>query len=123
MKNLMIILVLSVFIGSNAYAQEAVEKDVFLTTINSVNDLKISNLKTTQLMDYNKGFADSVYVILDGEKSEKDQQKALEALNTSTKSDLDDLLGESLNKKYAKLMQEQLKPLIKKNKLFKYLYQ
>ena len=124
MKNITFILtlVLSVFIGTNAYAQETVPKEVLLTTLNSVNSLKLSNLKTTELMDYNKGFVDKVYDITESDKSEKDKKSALETLVNDTEKDLIDLLTKSDYKKYAKLMEEQLKPLTKKNKLFKSLY-
>ena len=123
MKTLTIILAFIVFVANNSFAQETVEKDVFLTTINSVNSLKLSNLRTTQLMDYNKGFADKVYAIVDSDKVDKDQEKDLKALSKSTASDLHDLLGEDVYKKYAKLMRDQLKPLIKKSKNLKFLYQ
>jgi hypothetical protein len=124
MKNITLILtlVLSVFIGTNAYAQETVPKEVLLTTLNGVNSLKLSNLKTTELMDYNKGYVDKVYDITESDKSEKDKKSALEILSNDTEKDLIDLLTKSDYKKYAKLMEEQLKPLTKKNKLFKYLY-
>lgn len=124
MKNITFILtlVLSVFIGTNAYAQETVPKEVLLTTLNGVNSLKLSNLKTTELMDYNKGYVDKVYEITESDKSEKDKKSALETLGNDTEKDLIDLLTKSDYKKYAKLMEEQLKPLTKKNKLFKYLY-
>ena len=124
MKNITFILtlVLSVFIGTNAYAQETVPKEVLLTTLNSVNSLKLSNLKTTELMDYNKGFVDKVYDITESDKSEKDKKSALETLFNDTEKDLIDLLTKSDYKKYAKLMEDELKPLTKKNKLFKYLY-
>lgn len=123
MKNLTIILALIIFTGNNAFAQNPVEKDVFLTTINSVDKLKLSDLRTTQLMDYNKGFADKVYAIVDSDKSDKDMEKALKELSKSSAADLHDLLGADVYKKYAKLMQDELKPLIKKSKVFKYLYQ
>ena len=123
MKNLTIILAFIVFNVTHIFAQETVEKDVFLTTINSVNSLKLSNLRTTQLIDYNKGFADNVYAILDSDKKDKDQENDLKALSKSTASDLNDLLGKDVYKKYAKLMRDQLKPLIKKSENFKYLYQ
>ncbi len=124
MKNITLILtlVLSVFIGTNAYAQETVPKEVLLTTLNGVNSLKLSNLKTTELMDYNKGYVDKVYDITESDKSEKDKKSALEILSNDTEKDLIDLLTKSDYKKYVKLMEEQLKPLTKKNKLFKYLY-
>lgn len=115
-------LVLSLIIGTNAYAQETVPKDVLLNTLNSVNELKLSNLKTTDLMDYNKGYVDKVYDITESDKADKDKKSALQVLANDTENDLIDLIGKKEYKKYAKLMEEQLEPLAKKNKLFKQLY-
>lgn len=124
MKNLTIILtlVLSVFIGANTYAQETVPKEVLLTTLNSVNSLKLSNLKTNELMEYNKGFVDKIYDITESDKSEKDKKSALKTLNNDTENDLTDLLGKKEYKKYVKLMESALKPLTKKSKLLKELF-
>lgn len=124
MKNITIILtlVLSVFIGANAIGQETVPKEVLLNTLNGVNSLKLSNLKTTELMDYNKGFVDKIYDITESDKSEKDKKTALGTLSNDTESDLIDLLGKKDYKKYAKLMEEQMEPLAKKTKLLKHLY-
>ena len=124
MKNITFIftLVLSVFIGSSISAQETVPKEVLLTTLNGVNSLKLSNLKTTDLMDYNKGYVDKVYDITESDKTEKDKKAALEVLSNDTEKDLVDLIGKKEYKQYAKLMEEQMKPLAKKSKLFKYLY-
>ena len=124
MKNITFIftLVLSVFIGSSVSAQETVPKEVLLTTLNGVNSLKLSNLKTTALMDYNKGYVDKVYDITESDKTEKDKKAALEVLSNDTEKDLVDLIGKKEYKQYAKLMEEELKPLAKKSKLFKYLY-
>ncbi len=102
-------------------AQESVPKEVFLNTINGVNELKLSNYKTSELMEYNAGYADKVYSILDGDKSEKDKKDAFKVLTTDKEKDLTDLLGKKDAKKYFKLMEESLKPLIKKNKMLKYL--
>ena len=124
MKNLTIIftLVLSVVFGTNVYTQETVSKDVLLNTLNSVNSLKLSNLKTEQLMDYNKGYVDKIYDILESDKVEKDKKTALGTLNNDAANDLVDLLGKSDHKKYVKLMEEQMKPLTKKSKLLKELF-
>jgi len=124
MKNITIILtlVLSTFIGTNAYAQETVPKEVLLNTLNGVNSLKLSNLKTTNLMEYNKGFVDKVYDITESDKADKDKKSALETLSNDTENDLVDLLGKKDYKKYAKLMEEQMEPLAKKSKLLKHLY-
>lgn len=101
--------------------QETVTKEVFLNTINGVNELKMSNLKTSQLMEYNTGYADRAYEILDSDKSDKDKTAALKVLNNDKENDLVDLLGKKEFKKYSKLMDTSLKPLTKKNKLLKYL--
>jgi len=124
MKNITFFLTLAliVFVGANAHAQETVPKEVLLTTLNSVNSLKLSNLKTTELMDYNKGYVDKVYDITESDKSDKDKKSALQTLGNDTEKDLIDLLGKKEYKKYVKLMEEQLEPLSKKTKLFKYLY-
>ncbi len=107
--------------GINAKAQESVPKEVFLNTINGVNELKLSNYKTSELMEYNKGYADRVYSILESDKSEKDKKEAFKVLTTDKERDLVDVLGKKDAKKYMKLMEDSLKPLIKKNKMLKYL--
>ena len=124
MKNFTILLsiIFSLTISSNSYCQETVPKEVLLNTLNSVNDLKLSNLKTTQLMDYNKDYVDKVYDILESDKTEKDKKAAFQTLSNDTEKDLIDLLGKSEYKKYAKLMDEELEPLRKKSKLLKNLY-
>lgn len=118
-KYLLIAVIALIFNGLSMSAQESVTKEVLLTTLNSVNELGFSNLKTSQLMEYNTEFVDKVYEILDGDKVEKDKKKALETLNNSRELDLPDLLGKKESKKYFKLMEDSLKPLIKKNKLLK----
>jgi hypothetical protein len=123
MKNFTIILVLlfSVSIVNNGYAQESVPKEVLLNSLNSVNKLKLSNYKTSELIEYNKAYVDKIYTIIDSDKSEKDKKSALKILKTDTDKDLNDLLGKKHFKKYEKLMEDELKPLIKKSKLLKYI--
>ena len=117
-SSLLLLVLVGLFWIPSATAQEDVPKAVFLNTINGVNELKMSDLKTSQLMEYNEGYADKVYAILDGDKADKDKTSALKTLNTGKEKDLEDLLGKDF-KKYRKLMEESLKPLIKKNKMFK----
>ena len=117
-RSLLLLVLIGLLWIPSAIAQENVPKAVFLNTINGVNELKMSDLKTSQLMEYNEGYADKVYDILDGDKADKDKTSALKTLNTSKEKDLEDLLGKDF-KKYRKLMEESLKPLIKKNKMFK----
>lgn len=115
-------LIIGIFIGTSSYGQETVPKEVLLTTLNQVNSLEFSNLKTTELMDYNKEFVDKIYTITDSDKSEKDKKAALETLKNDTERDLIDLLGKKEYKNYSKLMKDQLKPLTKKSKILKELY-
>ena len=115
-------LIFAVFVASfSVLAQETVPKEVFLNTINGVNELKLSNYKTSELMEYNTGYADRVYDILESDKAEKDKKDAFKVLKTDKEKDLVDLLGKKDAKKYLKLMEESLKPLIKKDKTFKHL--
>ncbi len=122
MKKITIILVfITGLFLNNITAQENVPKDVLLNSLNSVNKLKLSNLKTKELSDYNEIYVDKVYDILDSNKSEKDKKAALKVLKNDTKRDLNDLLGKKNYTKYQKLMEKELKALIKRNKLLKYL--
>jgi len=122
MKKITIILVfITGLFLNNITAQENVPKDVLLNSLNSVNKLKLSNLKTKELSDYNETYVDKVYDILDSNKSEKDKKAALKVLKNDTKRDLYDLLGKKNYNKYQKLMEKELKALIKRNKLLKYL--
>jgi hypothetical protein len=122
MKKITIILVfITGLFLNNITAQENVPKDVLLNSLNSVNKLKLSNLKTKELSDYNETYVDKVYDILDSNKSEKDKKAALKVLKNDTKRDLNDLLGKKNYTKYQKLMEKELKALIKRNKLLKYL--
>ena len=116
-----IIVLITSFFLNNITAQENVPEDVLLNSLNSVNKLKLSNLKTKELSDYNKTYVDKVYDILNSSKIEKDKKAALKVLKTDTDRDLYDLLGKKDYKKYQKLMEKELKPLIKRNKLLKYL--
>ena len=115
-------LIFAVFVASfSVLAQETVPKEVFLNTINGVNELKLSNYKTSELMEYNTGYADRVYDILESDKAEKDKKDAFKVLKTDKEKDLVDVLGKKDAKKYLKLMEESLKPLIKKDNTIKHL--
>ncbi len=107
--------------GFQANAQEEVPKDLLLTTLNSVAHLKFENDQVTQLMEYNKGFVDEVYVILDSDKEDKRKKKNLDALSVKRESDLRDFLSKHETKKYLKYMEDELAPLVKKNKLLKHI--
>lgn len=121
MKSLVVIFFMSLGLQS-VNAQETVLKEVLLTTLNSVNELDLSNLKTEELMEYNAGLVDRIYEILDSDKVEKDKVESMKILSNDTERDLHDLLGKKEHKKYVKLMDDALKPLIKKDKTLKYLF-
>jgi len=116
---LFVTFVMILFSNVQTYAQDIVLKEVLLTTLNNVNELKFSNAQIEGLMDYNKGFVDKVYEILDSDKEDKDKKDLLKSLNGQKEEDLRNLLGKSDSKKYIKLMEDQLKPLTKKDKRLK----
>ena len=67
-----------VLLGVNALAQkEEVSKDLLMSTLNSVAHVKLDADQEKKLIDYNKGFVDEVYSILDGDQEDKDKKKAL----------------------------------------------
>jgi len=107
------------FVGSQTFAQETVPKELLLSTLNSVGQLKLPNEKVTQLMDYNSGFVDKVYEVLDSDTEDKRKKGSLDGLNYAREKDLRVFLTKSETKKYLKLMEEELKPLTKKDKLLK----
>ncbi|OIQ36806.1 MAG: hypothetical protein BM563_10060 [Bacteroidetes bacterium MedPE-SWsnd-G1] len=121
MKSIVVIFVFLVGL-QHVNAQETVLKEVLLTTLNSVNELDLSNLKTEDLMEYNTGLTDRIYEILESDKVEKEKVEAMKILSNDTERDLTDLLGKKMHKKYVKLMEDQLKPLIKKDKTLKHLF-
>jgi hypothetical protein len=99
--------------------EEEVPKDLLLSTLNSVAHLKLDNDQITQIIDYNKGFVDEVYKILDSEKEDKFKKKSLEALQFTRETDLREFLGKSKTNKYLKFMEDETKPLVKKDKRLK----
>ena len=107
--------------GLKANAQEEVSKELLLTTLNSVASLKLDNDKVNKLMEYNTGFVDQVSEILDSDKDEKRKKESLEALSQTRESDLHDFLTKHETNKYLKLMEDELKPLTRKNKLLKHI--
>ena len=105
-----------VLLGVNALAQkEEVSKDLLLSTLNSVAHVKLDADQEKQLIDYNKGFVDEVYSILDGDQEDKDKKKALKELNSVREKDLRGIIGKHKTNKYLKLMQDELKPLAKRD--------
>lgn len=126
MKKLSIIIaVLCCFVlVGQIYAQETVPKEILLNTLNSVNSMKkLSNDTTLKLMEYNKGYVDKVYEIIDSNKSDKEIKDAFKSLSAENEKSLIELFGKKgIYKDYVKLMEEELHPLIKEDKHLKYLY-
>jgi hypothetical protein len=112
-------LIVVLFIGGNTFAQETVPKELLLSTLNSVGHLKLPNEKVTQLMDYNTGFVDKVYDILNSDVEEKLKKGSLDGLNYAREKDLHVFLTKHETTQYLKLMEDELKPLTKQDKLLK----
>ena len=121
MKKMTLILTVIAVITLNfkTYAQEEVPKELLLSSLNSVAHLKLENEQITQLMDYNKGFVDEVYEILESDKEEKYKKKSMNILAEKRENDLRQIIGKRDTNKYLKLMEDELKPLGKKNNLLK----
>ena len=119
---LILAIIVSSFTSLEINAQENVPKEVVLNTLNSVNRLKLSNLKTSQLMDYNKEYVDTVYQVLESGKSDNEQKSDLKALSNDREKDLTDLIGKSQTRKYAHLMDKEMRLPVHKNKLLRYIY-
>lgn len=117
---LIVLITLSSF-NHKSLAQEEVPKELLLTTLNSVAHLKFENEQVSKLMEYNEGFVDEVYEILESGKEEKQKKKLLEALSETRKADLREFLKKHETNKYLKYMEDELKPLVKKNKLLKHI--
>lgn len=124
MKKLILLFILTLGLGvpSVVGAQETVTKEVLLNTLNAVNHLKLSNLKTSELMEYNKEYVDKVYEVLESTQPEKEQKEDLKRLANDRERDLNDLIGKSKTRKYAHLTDKQMRMLVHKNKMLKYIY-
>lgn len=102
-------------------AQETVPKELLLSTLNSVASLKFENDQVAKLIEYNEGFVDEVYEILDSDKEEKQKKHLLDALSNTRKVELHEFLSKHQTNKYLKYMEDELKPLVRKNKLLKHI--
>jgi len=121
MKKITLILTIFAVLALNykTYAQEEVPKELLLSSLNSVAHLKLENEQVTQLMDYNNGFVDEVYEILESDKEDKYKKKSMKILAEKRENDLRQLFGKHKTNKYLKLMEDELRPLGRKNKLLK----
>ena len=107
-------------ISINVHAQkEEVSKDLLLSTLNGMAELKLDAEQETQLMDYNKGFVDEIYAILENDQEDNAKKKALKDLGSVREKDLREIIGKRKTNKYLKLMEEQLKPLQKRDSRLK----
>jgi hypothetical protein len=112
--------IITIFIfTSKISAQEEVPKELLLSSLNSVAHLKLENEEITQLMDYNKGFVDEVYEILDSDKEDKYKKKSMKILAEKRENDFRELFGKHKTNRYLKLMEDELRPLGRRNKLLK----
>ena len=121
MLRITIIVFLLISTSLKVQAQNEVPREILLTSLNDVAHLKFEDDKVTQLMEYNEGFVDEVYTILESEKEDKRKKESLDALSVKRKSDLHDILSKHETKKYLKYMEDELKPLVHKNKLLKHI--
>ena len=112
-------LVALLFVSPNLIAQEEVPKELLLSSLNSVAHLKLETDQINQLIDYNKGFVDEIYEILESDKEDKYKKKSLKALSYTRETDLKEFLGKHKTNKYLKLMEDELRPLARKNHLLK----
>jgi hypothetical protein len=119
---LILAIIVSSFAPIQISAQENVPKEVLLNTLNSVNRLKLSNLTTSQLMEYNKGYVDKVYQVLESGSSDTEQKDDLKALANVKERDLTHLIGKTSTRKYSHLMGKEMRLLVHKNKLLRYIY-
>ena len=104
------------------FAQDAVPKELLLSTLNGVAHLKLDNEQINQIIEYNKGFVDEVYEVLESDKEDKYKKKSLKNLADKRKNDLKEFLGGHKTNKYLKLMEDEMKPLGRREHLLKQLY-
>jgi ubiquitin C-terminal hydrolase len=123
MKKIASSLVLTLFacFALQAQAQDNVSKELLLTTLNSVAHLKFENEQVSQLMEYNTGFVDQVHEILNSDKEDKHKKELLDALSNTREVELHGFLSKHETKKYLKYMEDEMKPLVRKNKLLKHI--
>ena len=118
---MILIAILALSFTLQSTAQETVSKDLLLTTLNSVAHLKFEDEQVTKLMEYNEGFVDEIYEILDSDKEEKQKEELLDALSQTREANLHEFLTKHETNKYLKYMEDELKPLTRKNKLLKHI--
>jgi hypothetical protein len=116
---LLILLFISV---QTSYAQLAsiIPKPDLMNTLNDVTDLGFSNDQSSALKKQNESFANDLFDIVDGDKSEDDKKSALDNLKKENEKSLTNILGIDGFKKYQKKMKKMLRPYKRKMKLVKF---
>lgn len=116
---LLILLFISV---QTSYAQLAsiIPKPDLMNTLNDVTDLGFSNDQSSALKKQNESFANDLFDIVDGDKSEDDKKSALGNLKKENEKSLTNILGIDGFKKYQKKMKKMLRPYKRKMKLVKF---
>jgi len=118
---LLVILFISV---QQSYAQLAsvIPKPDLMNTLGDVADLGFGNDKNDALKKHNENFVNSLFDIVDGDKSEDDKKLALKNLKKENEKSLTDLLGVDNFKSYQKKMKKMLRPYKQKMKLLKVVF-
>jgi len=117
----LVILFISV---QQSYAQLAsvIPKPDLMNTLGDVADLGFGNDKNDALKKQNENFVNSLFDIVDGDKSEDDKKLALKNLKKENEKSLTDLLGVDNFKSYQKKMKKMLRPYKQKMKLLKVVF-
>lgn len=118
-----ILFVLALMISSHtALAQDSVPKELLLSTLNGVAHLKLEDDQINQIIEYNKGFVDEIYEVLHSDSEEKYKKKSMKILGEKRENDFKAFLGNHKTNKYLKLMEDEMKPLGRREHLFRQLY-
>lgn len=118
---LLVILFISV---QQSYAQlsSVIPKPDLMNTLGDVADLGFGNDKNDALKKHNENFVNSLFDIVDGDKSEDDKKLALRNLKKENEKSLTDLLGADNFKSYQKKMKKMLRPYKRNLKLLKFAF-
>ncbi|MCA0932180.1 hypothetical protein LCM02_06935 [Lutimonas saemankumensis] len=121
MKNITILLSIFVFsvFSTKSLAQEKVPKELLLSTLNSVAHLNLEKEPLDQLLEYNKDFVERVYEILESDQEDKQKKQLMKALAYTREKELRGFLSKHKTNKYLKLMEDEMRPLTRKEKLLK----
>ena len=121
MKKVTILLSVFAFLvlSAKSYAQQEVPKELLLSTLNSVSHLNLETEPLNQLLEYNKEFVERVYEILESDQEDKQKKQLMKALAYTREKELRGFLSKHKTNKYLKLMEDEMRPLTRKEKLLK----